>query len=631
MSAAPTGASAACSSASRSSWRPPSQVGSSPSSQRGEAREAETAQLAQRLGAQALVEEDLDRSLLLARQAVAIDDTPQTRSTLLASLLRSGAAIGIVNAGEGDYVRAIAVSPDERTLAVGGLGTAGLRFFDATTHEQLGEPVPVPVAPGGYAHVEGLAYSPDGGTLAFGDAGSGYLRLVDTESRELLAETSALAARMAFTADGSKLVTVEVEDGEPITLAIRNAGTLEPIGDPIVLEGFSAEYIGSFTASPFFALTPDGRSVVTASDEGELAWWDLRTREQTRSIEIETGHHALALSPDGRTAAVGVDGGLQLVDVPSDEARLPGPPPRHRRARDGSAVARLQPRRRHGRVDHPRRGRDALGRGFGDATRDTPGPLGCRPAARLQPRWETLYTASGDGTAIAWDLTGDRGLGRPFTFTHDRAFDDYDRHPGEFSPDGRLIAVGLKERGIRLYRHDLAPAGTPLLNTGGEVKVIAFSRTDERWRPRRRAASGRPSGTSTSRSLATGRSPSSDEPITRRLSASARTARCSRPPAETASSSGTSPPERRSVPSATARRPATSPSARPDRSSHSCGVADQGGARDLGHLRGDRRRPLRAARRPGLRATRSRSARTAGRSPRPVSTRSCVSGTFAHR
>ena len=41
--------------------------------QRGEARDAETAQLAQRLGAQALVEDDLDRSLLLARQAVAID------------------------------------------------------------------------------------------------------------------------------------------------------------------------------------------------------------------------------------------------------------------------------------------------------------------------------------------------------------------------------------------------------------------------------------------------------------------------------------------------------------------------------------------------------------------------------
>ena len=66
---------------------------------------------------------------------------------------------------------------------------------------------------------------------------------------------------------------------------------------------------------------------------------------------------------------------------------------------------------------------------------------------------KTLYTVSHDGTAIAWDLTGDRRLGRPFTFTHDRRFSatGYDGHPGRFSPDGRLIAVGLKERGVALW------------------------------------------------------------------------------------------------------------------------------------------------------------------------------------
>ena len=63
--------------------------------QRGAARDAETAQLAQRLGAQALVENDLDLSLLLARQAVAIDDTPQNQGSLFASLLRARAAVGV--------------------------------------------------------------------------------------------------------------------------------------------------------------------------------------------------------------------------------------------------------------------------------------------------------------------------------------------------------------------------------------------------------------------------------------------------------------------------------------------------------------------------------------------------------
>ena len=96
----------------------------------------------------------------------------------------------------------------------------------------------------------------------------------------------------------------------------------------------------------------------------------------------------------------------------------------------------------------------------------------------FSPDGKTLYTVSHDGTAIAWDLTGDRRLGRPFTFTHDRTFSKtgYDGHPGRFSPDGRLIAVGLKEQGVALWdARELTPVGAPLLDTGGEVKSLAFS------------------------------------------------------------------------------------------------------------------------------------------------------------
>ncbi len=45
------------------------------------------------------MEEDLDLSLLLARQAVALHDTPQTRGYLLDSLLRHPAAIGTMHTG----------------------------------------------------------------------------------------------------------------------------------------------------------------------------------------------------------------------------------------------------------------------------------------------------------------------------------------------------------------------------------------------------------------------------------------------------------------------------------------------------------------------------------------------------
>jgi WD40 repeat protein len=89
----------------------------------------------------------------------------------------------------------------------------------------------------------------------------------------------------------------------------------------------------------------------------------------------------------------------------------------------------------------------------------------------------TLYTGSSDGTVIAWDLSGDRRLGRRFTFTHDRGLSGWpDRHPGKFSPDGRLIAVGLKAEGVELRgTGDPSRHSKRLQPTGGEVTALAFS------------------------------------------------------------------------------------------------------------------------------------------------------------
>ena len=50
--------------------------------------------LARQLGAQAVNEPRLDRAMLLAREAVNLDRSPQTEGTLLATLQRSPAVIG---------------------------------------------------------------------------------------------------------------------------------------------------------------------------------------------------------------------------------------------------------------------------------------------------------------------------------------------------------------------------------------------------------------------------------------------------------------------------------------------------------------------------------------------------------
>jgi len=423
--------------------------------QRGEARDAETAQVAERLGAQALVDEDLDRSLLLARQAVAIADTPQTRGSLLSALLRSPRAIGIMHGPEDASPAGIALSPDGRTIAISDFFRK-LLFFDARTYDPIGEPLRVA------EWVDGIAYSPDGETIAFG--GSYYLTLIDARTRKTL-EQAALnghAARMAFTRDGSKLIVLTEE---PITISIRDATTLDLVAPTIQPDGFLRTSIASSDNAPHFALSPDSRSVVTASDRGELAWWSLRSGRKTRTLEIETGYHPLAISPDGRTVGVGTAGGIQLLDAQTGQTEtatldFAGSPESVLFSPDGETL-----------VSTNDDGTTILW-DVGSATpRETLRGHSASQAS-FSRDGKTLYTVSDDGTAIAWDLTGGRRLRRPFAFAKVTS----GRHPGRLSPDGRLIAVGLTGRGIALRdAQNLTRVGARMLKTGGEVSALAFS------------------------------------------------------------------------------------------------------------------------------------------------------------
>ena len=442
--------------------------------QRAEARDAERAQFVQRLGAQALVEDDLDLSLLLARQAVAIDDSPQTRGYLLATLRSRPAAIGIMH-GDGAVLRGVAISPDGKTLAVLP-GEGRVLFFDARSHVQIGDPLPAKDSGGA-----GLAYSPDGRTLAV--SGDDVVRLIDARTREQLAETAVggSAMRMAFTNDGSQLVVLVAPaisaqslGGADAQITIRDAATLEPIGRSIEPRAFVGAYVGVWYASPQFALTPDGRSLMTASEDGELASWDLRTRKKTRTWRIEAGlAPALAISPDGRTVAVGIKHGVQLVDLRSGTVRTAasdsaGSPSWVLFSPDGKTVVATNRDKTITRWDVESATPLETLRGHSNFVQ--------QPVFSVDG--EPLYTVSHDGTAIAWDLTGERRLGRHFTFTHDREFSKtgYDGHPGRLSPDGRFIAVGLKEQGVALWdARQLRPVGARLHDTGGEVKSLDFS------------------------------------------------------------------------------------------------------------------------------------------------------------
>ena len=391
--------------------------------QRGEARDAETAQVAQRLGAQALVEEDLDLSLLLARQAVAIDDSPRTRGYLLADLQRSDAVVRMLPVeNNGNPMRGIAASPDGTRLALAS-DTGGVAVLDTRTFERVGEPLRF----GAHA----LAFSPDGTTLALGGfAGSvGHVRLVDARTLKRLADVRldrGAPNRIAFTRDGSRLAVVESIKEGASWVTIRDATTLRQLGSRIEPEGFTGRWLSQLWTDPSIALTPDGSSLVTTSEVGELTWWDLDNHERTRTLKIADGYRALALSPDGRSAAIGLDDGIELIDLRTSARRasrgtLASSPIWLQFAPDGKSIASTS---RDGTVTiwdvATLTPRESL-RGHSDSV--------WQPV--FSPDGRTLYTTSSDGSAIVWDLSRTRRFGRPFTFTHDQGpYEWPDTHRG---------------------------------------------------------------------------------------------------------------------------------------------------------------------------------------------------------
>jgi YD repeat-containing protein len=160
------------------------------SNARTQARTAE----AQRLGAQALSEHALDRSLLLARQAVALDDSLATRSTLLSALLRSPAAIRVLR-GDGGRMLSVAVAPNGRTVVTGdnngnvvGYDTTTWRrefsYTAASRRRASALPTGIPVRT--------LRFSPDGTRLAIasGHEYASALDLVDATSFRRVAHRS---------------------------------------------------------------------------------------------------------------------------------------------------------------------------------------------------------------------------------------------------------------------------------------------------------------------------------------------------------------------------------------------------------------------------------------------------------
>jgi hypothetical protein len=175
--------------------------------QRNRATKALTLADAGRLASDSRLDPDPQLAMLMAREAVHIHDSPETRSALFAALERTLAITGRIYApggpsAAGDETQLIAIAPDGGTLAIGDAGRT-VEFFDA------GRRVPIGAADVG-SGTERAAFSPDGKTLAVVTS-TGGLVTVDVATRTVRDRVRAEGSvdAIAFAPRGGQLLTAE--------------------------------------------------------------------------------------------------------------------------------------------------------------------------------------------------------------------------------------------------------------------------------------------------------------------------------------------------------------------------------------------------------------------------------------
>jgi len=418
-----------------------------------------------RLGALALTEDQLDRSLLLARQAVALDDSLESRSDLLAALLRSPAATAIMRP-QLDGITPLGLSPDGRLLAMGDFN-GRMAVFDVRSRR------PIPGDFRAAKSVNDLEFSPDGSLLAVATSG-GLVQLWDVRSATLRHElrTALYATGVEFSADGQTLVTLSAEEADTPSGLGDTYLTRWDVGDGRRLKGpIRVSSHGGET----LITTPDGaRLVIVARTEVLVAAaGTLRPVRRFPSQPDQREQFAAALRPtDGRTLALGLEAGaVEFLDLSTGRRRRLG---RHEASvgavafsPDGATLATGGGDRKVRVWDVP----------SGQVRETFEGHEGRVAGLRFNPQGRTLYSA-GSSSVIAWDLEGSGRLGRPFSFAPAPTRGS-DSTPSTFavSPDGSVIATpdgkGSDHVALRDFRSPKRVRRS-LASGVGRISAIAF-------------------------------------------------------------------------------------------------------------------------------------------------------------
>ena len=175
----------------------------------GEANRADSAAAlaeARRVSTQALAAEDYDQALLLAVEGRHLDDSPETRSNLLAAIQRSPDAVAVIRSDAEAFLD-LGLTPDGTTLLASGVGgPSTLSSYDVATR-----------APNGSIATDEIrvssAVSPDGRLAVMSSTDEGGTRTLT------LVDTATLAAV------GDPLTTCRLSSGRHACRSALMAGT----------------------------------------------------------------------------------------------------------------------------------------------------------------------------------------------------------------------------------------------------------------------------------------------------------------------------------------------------------------------------------------------------------------------
>jgi WD40 repeat protein/serine/threonine protein kinase len=251
--------------------------------------------------------DQLDLSLLLSIEALAVADTPGARGGLLESLQQSPRLQTFLH-GAQSSLRAIATSPDGQYAAAGS-SEGTLYLWDLSNRS-----APPRSIEQDSSEINALAFSPNGSLLASVGA-EGQLRFWDVET--LAASGSPITAHdvgirdVAWSPDGSVLATA----GEDGSIRLWDAETGVAVGEPLLTE---SEIVYAV------AFSPDGALLASGGDDGLVSLWNAESGERIASLQ---GHRNwvldVAWSHDGTLlASSGADGAVLFWDANNDFATV---------------------------------------------------------------------------------------------------------------------------------------------------------------------------------------------------------------------------------------------------------------------------------------------------------------------